>query len=81
MLPMPVIASHIPRVETPIPGFDNLSICVYGQPTARNAQERMEQGFYVTLDGQKVARAELLDVEKTAIKEFVAKNYPEHATL
>jgi hypothetical protein len=70
-----------PAVVLAVPGCDGLVLNVYGKVKAANLQEQMQQAYYIELDGQRVARAELLDREKAAIRSLLKAEYPEHLTF
>lgn len=71
----------VPCAVLEVPGCEGLSIKVYGLVKAANLQQKMEQAYYVELNGQKVVRAELLDREKRAINDLLKATYPEHVNI
>lgn len=75
------LAIAVPRVTVGVPGFPNLTVTVYGKLDAQTDAEKLEQGYFVELDGQPTARAELLDAEKAAVRDFMREKYPQHASI
>lgn len=73
--------SVCPRVILPVPGHDNLTVCVYGVARAGGLREQMEQAFFVALDGKPTARAELDAPQKEAVFQLLSAKYPEHARV
>lgn len=71
----------VPRQTITVPGFPNLTITVYGKTDATTLPDRMEQGYFVELDGQPTARAELLDREKAAVRAVMEERFPQHAKI
>lgn len=64
--------------EFAIPEHPGLMLHIYGVDKARNLEENMAQGYYITRAGIKVARAELDPTDRQAVENFLRDNHPEH---
>jgi hypothetical protein len=77
----PMTTSNIPKVDLPVPGFEGLTVCVYGEAKARSLSEEMKQGYTVMKEGQAVARSELPEEQKAAVRALLLEKFPEHAAI
>ena len=69
----------IPRTEAQL--SSRLSIVVYGVKHAANFSQKMEQAYYVRVDGWKIARCLLLADERQLVWNYLNANWPEHAKI
>jgi hypothetical protein len=67
--------------EKAIPGQPHLILHIHGADKAADRWEAMGQGFYISRAGKPTARADLTEVEREAVRVYMAEHHPEHAQL
>ncbi|MBC8737066.1 hypothetical protein F6X40_09620 [Paraburkholderia sp. UCT31] len=75
------IGTPVPRQIVDVPGHAGLRIHVIGVVEAANPAQEMEQAYFVELNGNHVARAELLEAEKAAVRALLVAQFPQHAAI
>lgn len=73
--------AHIPKTVLDIPGFPGLTLTVYGKAKASGLQEKMQQGYHVSVNGKPTPPAELPADQKAAFRKLLEEKFPEHALI
>ena len=71
----------IPKEVLDVPGFQGLTLTVYGVVKATTREQEMQQGYHIAVDGKPTPRSELPAPERAAAEALLKEKFPEHAAI